>query len=419
MAQTTAPIAATTQPQPADPGALSYANYVAAVQRGQAADAADTNTSESGSRNTSAPTLMGEADYNNLSGSQKYAAITGTGADFGPGGWLKADDNQNAAYTAKYGAPTGQLVFGYGDPSQFDKGADSWAVDPSKILRNPDGSWVMDSANVDPKKWAAMQGADARSGANLTPAMMAALVLGVGTLGGAFLGEGALAGAGADGVAAATPEELAAADETGGGLLTNDITNVAQYAGADETGGMAGSAADAGTTAGTAGSTIDTSLLPNVTSPTIPDVGAPPAVSAPGFTPGSVTDVPGAQPPAPVSSAPLPPGTQAPAPITDLSTPAPGGIVNNVMNGAKGVGSWWDGLSPTSKQILASGAMGVAKGVAGASAQKQALDAQTAAEERARQDAIRRGHVDAVGNNTFTPKPLPNTGIINSQLPGG
>ena len=260
------PAPATTQPTPAPappavgatttPDALSWANFQSGLQQA------------SQDPNWHAPP-MDEATWNAMSPQQRYDFVQANGVSTpGPGGWLLADQNQTAAYTQQFGAAQGQLVFGYGDPTQYGKGINDWAIDPSKILRLPDGSWVMDSANVDQNKWNALQAQDNKG--YLNPATGIGLVLGAGLIGDFGFGLNGFGGAPPvdvpppiDPITAPPIPDVAPPPNVLADTLTPGINNA-----------------------------IDTSLLPSVTPPpgdfsvgAPPDITPPPADAFPPTTP--------------------------------------------------------------------------------------------------------------------------------------
>lgn len=129
----------------------------------------------------------------------------------------------------------------------------------------------------------------------------------------------------------------------------------------------------------------------------------PPAVAA---QPGDQTDT-GVDPsekapmPAPVTDQ----STQAQqAPVTDLSTNASSkGIIDSVAQATKD--------NPAAANIVGKMLAGGATGAMTALALRNKLQAEREAEERHRQDVIRRGQVPAFAPGTFTPKP----GLIDSR----
>lgn len=103
--------------------------------------------------------------------------------------------------------------------------------------------------------------------------------------------------------------------------------------------------------------------------------------------------------------APAPaPGAQPPAPVQDLSTPAqPASALDKVGQSVKD--------NPGAAGIIGKMLAGGASGAMTALAMKNRLQAQRDAEERARQDFIRRDQVPALAPGTFTPK---SGGIIDT-----
>jgi hypothetical protein len=76
--------------------------------------------------------------------------------------------------------------------------------------------------------------------------------------------------------------------------------------------------------------------------------------------------------------------------------------------------AWYNSLSPLSRQILSSAISTGARAAIASHAQQNQINAQQQADERARQDRIRRGHIDAFAPNSFTPR-----GIIGGAQGGG
>lgn len=182
----------------------------------------------------------------------------------------------------------------------------------------------------------------------------------------------------------------------------------------DDGSGIQQSIQDANATDGTTPSPADATPTPAATpAPTTTPAGLPETTPSPAGAPST-------------STAPVPPNLASTAgggstTVDGVAYPSNNGVVQGPTDTSSGfnnkgiVGSWMDGLSSAAQSILAGGAFGAASGTAGALAQKEKLAAQVAAEERARADVIRRGHIDPLSNAAFTPK----TGIVNSQMPGG
>ncbi len=298
-------------------------------------------------------------------------------------------DPAMAAFRAKFGdgkfnnvelnnrALGNDLHFSYTKPSWFDDGAQ----DKGRIMQLDDGRWVWEGNNLSGDYVKDEQAKSADSGFFHGDAMD---IVKVAAVFAAAYGAGALL---EGGLAEAAPLQL-----SGPGSTMTGVTPGIEAATGLETAG-AGAAAEGAGTVSTDGmwDIPGGDTIPPGEGATPPPTGTPPATppGGPGAPPSAVTP---------------PSGTG----LVDSVT----GAARSAGNAASGAWDWYNSLSPASRQILGSAVSMGARAALQQSAQQSALEAQRDAEERARQDKIRRGQVQAYGPSAFTPKPLPG-GLIN------
>lgn len=326
--------------------------------------------------------------------------------------WTFGQDNPWSGYRDEKGNAMVQV----GDPSKWKAGdQDSGIIDPSKVTYDPNLGWVTAATNVHDS---GIGGPDWR---------MIAAVLGAGAIGTAA-GLGAESGA-LGGVAATDAAESAGtlALNAAGTGVTPYVGTVAADAG---TGALTGTMDSAGSS-GFGGTTPlpDAPPVPDVpdvpppvpSAPAAPDVPPPTTpVPPPGsevgneivntYTPGATPD-----PGVPIST----PGT--PAPVYSANPAQPGtGVFNTIRNGPLGQTlDWYNNLTPGARMVVDKGLSTAGGAINGALRQRATQQAATEAEQRARDDTIRRGQVPVFGAGAFTPKPNnPVAGIINGVRKG-
>jgi hypothetical protein len=198
------------------------------------------------------------AGWEGLTNEQRYMLMAEGGFDpkSDTGNRLRAGEDLQAAFREKYGNTplntgtqmnntdlSSDLVWGYGDPKLFGQDAGMWAADPSRIMRMPDGRWVMEANNLKGDTLAKLQKFDDDSGmgdGTKRGWTAAAFLLGGAAAAGAFSGAG---------VAAAGGSELAAAGGQGFGTAAGTASNLGGVVGATEAAGVAGAAGSAGSSA--------------------------------------------------------------------------------------------------------------------------------------------------------------------------
>ena len=197
-----------------------------------------------------------------------------------------------------------------------------------------------------------------------------------------------------------------------------------------------------------AAGTLSEALGTGATIPTVPTDPAYPGDGNPGgsSTPSAPTDPaypgdgnPGGSPAQATPSGPSPSDanpfdTQQPTEPSTPTTPSvppedpayPGngnplssgrGLIDSAMSAVKSPYEWYNSLSPAARQIIGGSLSLGARAALSHSAQQTAIQAQRDAEERARQDTIRRGQVPNFAPNTYTPAPLAG-GLIASHQGG-
>lgn len=350
--------------------ALTYDDYV----QSHPGDA--TGGSEGGQGTSS---LLSPDQWNNMSDTQKWDQV-------GNGIVLTPSDPRYADLAKQLGVTNGRQIVG-GPTDQSIPLDSANFVDPGRVV-NQGRNFFTSDENLTPR--AQEQGGVADW---FWPVAFLAGVAG-----------GALAGGAGAGTAGAIPGASSAL-ETGGIVTSGDIAagtsaglSTAGTAGAE--GAVAGAAPGAASSA-EAPPPVDESAGLNMT----PSGASPPPVDESAGLNMNPGGTPGAQAPAPVSEAPPPVGTQAPVPVTDISTPAPSGIINDASNGWQSISNWYSHLSPASRYILGLGVSQGARGALGAVSQHEAHQAAVDAENRHRQDVIRQGQVPVLPPGTFTYKP--------------
>lgn len=180
----------------------------------------------------------------------------------------------------------------------------------------------------------------------------------------------------------------------------------------------------AATDAAESGGTLALSTTGTATTPYVPGAvtGATGATTGTtGFGPGAGdlgTDALGGTTPLPTTptpTGPVPdptpapgPATQAPAPVTTGATPQPStGIINSARNVAQPALDWYNGLSPAGRMVVNQGLSTAGNAVLQGIGQHNQQAAVEAADQRARDDVIRRGQVNAFAPGAITAKPKP------------
>lgn len=120
---------------------------------------------------------------------------------------------------------------------------------------------------------------------------------------------------------------------------------------------------------------------------------------------------------------PMPSTPSAPGPAAAPPPASGSGILNNpIVNGAREAGTgawnWYNNLSPAARQILGTAATTGARALLASSAQQNAEAERRGAEDRKREDEIRRGAVTPVGAGAYAPRPVQG-GLIDSRIPRG
>lgn len=181
---------------------------------------------------------------------------------------------------------------------------------------------------------------------------------------------------------------------------------VAPPAGDAATAADVANAFDAGSGAADVANAVTTPDVPMPAAEPVATPAEPPPAQAPAAEAAPQAQAPVAPAPAPPPNVAAPPTAQPAAPVEDHSIAAPG-----VIGGAA---KWMKDLSPESQAILGKMLSGGASGAMAALAAKNKMEADREHEERLRQDTMRRGQVQAIGTNAYTPK----TGIIDSRRVG-
>lgn len=317
-------------------------------------------------------TGMSEDQWNSLSDDLKWNNV-------GQAMVLTSSDPRYADVAKTAGITSGEPIIA-ANAAQSHPVTDEWYADPSKVT-NQDGVLFLQHDNLTPKAEFAGGGMSDRGWA-----FAPLLVVAGGLAAGSMLGD----------TAAAVPAGASEAGATGGFTSGADIA----ASGGASAGGAAGSAG--GSIVGNAADqsyagSFDAGGMPGATTPDLATAsGTTPAAATPGTSGAPVTDV-----------STYAPGTQAPAPVTDVSTAAPssgGGIIDTARGAYGNLSGLYNSLSPASRLILGQALGAGFRGAMAAAAQRQQLQAQVDAENRARQDVIRRGQVPALAPGTFTPK---------------
>jgi hypothetical protein len=328
------------------------------------------------------------------------------GGDAGPsGGYWNLNDNPWGGFKGE----DGKYYVQVGDPSNWRTSGDGAIKDPKKVTYQDGAGWVTEASNLND---------EGIGGFKHALPFLLAFAGGVAAMYAAPL----LAGS------AAAPSSTAAAiagtdaAESAGTLALNAAgTGVAPYAGTvAATGSTAGALAgvDAAESGGTLGvNAAGTGVAPYA--PTVP-AGAVIPETVPPPTGGTIPP-PEVPPPTPPPAG-LPPGTQAPAPVVSSSPPVSStGIINTARNAAQPALDWYNGLSPAARMVVNQGVSSGASALLQGIGQRNQLHAQEAADQRHRDDVIRRGQVQPFAPGAITPKPksafvppIPGPGIIDT-----
>lgn len=195
---------------------------------------------------------VSEQQWNAMSNQERYATISGMTNNLTDS--FSPDESTTAAFRQQFGnegwqanasgrpQDMGRLIYGFGDPRMGVNNDDpsQFAIDPSRIMKLPDGRWVMEASNVRGDWLAQDQATDDRHGNQNMVRAAAALGIGAaGALGAA--GEFGAAGspyvsAGEGDIAAVnaglTSGQGATAAGAGGGFQTVDVGGNLAAAGA-------------------------------------------------------------------------------------------------------------------------------------------------------------------------------------------
>lgn len=189
----------------ATPDPLDYSNYNDAFNQAQAVQGPDNQNYRNESR-------ISQQQWASMAPKQKYDMMIQMRGGISPDmpGFLEAPTALSQAFRQQFGNETwasnqsgrpelqGRMIYGYGDPNQYQQNINQWAIDPSRIMRNADGSWVMEASNIKGSWLANQQSRDDQSGLGDSTRFA---TIGLGTvLGGAALGN--YFGLGADGASA-------------------------------------------------------------------------------------------------------------------------------------------------------------------------------------------------------------------------